>query len=70
LFGQAVQALKQGGDDFLARVRYHANGDGSLSEQISRYNGYMISAADLTWNYASFLAASRLRDELLRQLNS
>jgi glucoamylase len=42
-------------DEFVERVRYHANKDGSLSEQMDRYTGYMTSASDLTWNYASLL---------------
>jgi glucoamylase len=43
-------------DQFVERVRYHANKDGSLSEQMDRYTGYMISATDLTWNYAALLS--------------
>lgn len=49
-------------DQFIARVDYHANADGSLSEQIDRDTGYMTSAYDLTWNYAAILTL----DETLR----
>lgn len=45
------------GDSFLARNRVHANPDGSLSEQINRYNGYLQGAPNLTWSHASFLTA-------------
>lgn len=51
------------GDDFVQRVQYHANPDGSLSEQIDRYSGYMSSARDLTWSYASILTANWAREE-------
>lgn len=42
-------------DQFVERVRYHAYQDGSLSEQMDRNTGYMISAQDLSWNYAALL---------------
>lgn len=42
-------------DTFVERVRYHANSDGSLNEQIDRNTGYMTSVSDLTWNYAALL---------------
>lgn len=43
------------GDTYVQRVALHANPDGSLSEQINRNTGYMTSANNLTWNYASVL---------------
>jgi glucoamylase len=49
--------LMQTGDTFMQRVQLHANSDGSLSEQINSYTGYMTSARDLTWNYAAFFEA-------------
>ena len=42
-------------DRFVERVKFHKNADGSLSEQIDRFTGFMTSAADLTWNYAAIL---------------
>lgn len=42
-------------DQFIKRVDYHANADGSLSEQIDKDTGFMQSAYDLTWNYAAIL---------------
>jgi glucoamylase len=41
---------------FLRRTRYHSGGATTFSEQFSRQTGFMMSAPDLTWNYASFLS--------------
>jgi len=49
------------GDSYLARVIYHRNPDGSLSEQINRFNGYMQGAPHLSWSYASFISARLAR---------
>lgn len=49
------------GDEFLERVKTHVYADGSMSEQMDRSTGFMSSMADLTWNYAAFLSAVRLR---------
>jgi glucoamylase len=59
--GQLVQALMARGDLFMERIRLHENVDGSLSEQIDRNSGYMSSARDLTWSYASFITAQWAR---------
>jgi glucoamylase len=64
LFDELIAAFKVQGDSFLAEVRAHANPDGSLSEQIDKNNGMMMSAKDLTWNYASILSALSARDAL------
>ena len=66
LYGQVIDGLKSSGDSFMAEVRAHANPDGSLSEQIDKQNGMMISAKDLTWNYASVLSALQARDSFLK----
>ena len=52
---RAAKWLAQG-DLFVERVRFHANADGSLSEQMDRNTGYMTSVPDLTWNYAAVLS--------------
>ncbi len=49
--------LRAEADAYVARVTAHANPDGSLAEQIDRRSGYMISARDLTWNYAAVVSA-------------
>lgn len=46
-------------DQFVERVRYHANADGSLSEQMDKNTGYMTSARDLSWNYAALLTTRK-----------
>lgn len=56
------------GDAYFQRVQLHANPDGSLSEQINRYTGYMTSAHNLTWNYASVLTAQWARERALGSL--
>jgi glucoamylase len=60
-YDRIVQALKLRGEQYLARLRDHVPAQGHLAEQMSRENGYMMSAADLTWSYASFLTALRAR---------
>jgi glucoamylase len=66
-----VQAAKwiEAGDQFVQRVQYHANPDGSLSEQIQRHTGYMWSARDLTWNYAAILTTLWARNQNSKGLN-
>lgn len=54
---ELIRDLVARGDAFMHRVRVHANPDGSLSEQIDRNQGFMVSARDLTWSYAGFLTA-------------
>lgn len=69
--GQRDQAQKYIAlaDDYLRRVRYHANPDGSLSEQIDRFDGHMTSARDLTWSHSEVIQASWARAEALKALN-
>ena len=64
LFAKVILGLMKESDGYFARVRRHANGDGSLSEQMDRDSGVMTSARDLTWNYASVLSALEARDAL------
>jgi glucoamylase len=56
-FTAAIHALRARGDAYLNRGHYHGEADGHYAEQINRYTGYMQSAADLTWSYASYLTA-------------
>jgi glucoamylase len=56
-FQDIITGLRSAGDRQLRRIRYHAFPDGSLSEQMNRQTGFMQSARDLTWNYASILTA-------------
>lgn len=54
---RAQERLKAVGDGFLAVVRRHTKGDGSLSEQFDRWTGFERGAEDLTWSYGAFLQA-------------
>ena len=64
LFTKVILGMMRESDAYLERVKAHANPDGSLSEQMDRDSGYMTSARDLTWNYASLLSALEARDAL------
>ncbi|HLD74763.1 MAG TPA: glycoside hydrolase family 15 protein, partial [Bdellovibrionota bacterium] len=65
-FSGMLELLKNEADSYLKRVQYHAAPDGSLSEQMNRYVGYMQGAENLTWNYASVLSAISARDQAAR----
>lgn len=62
MFTEIVNGLVTDGDRFIARVRFHANGD-SLSEQYDRDNGFEQGAHDLTWSYASLITALNARPQ-------
>lgn len=57
-FGPILAAVHDTGESFLRRIKFHTPADGSLWEQMNRDTGFMTSAPDLTWSYASFLTAS------------
>ncbi len=67
-FARIIEALAREGDKFLARVMYHANADGSLSEQFNRDSGHMQGATHLTWSHASIISANYWRERLLGRL--
>jgi len=54
------------GDAFRTTVRDFTPADGHLAEQIDRATGALASARDLTWSYAAFVSAARLRRACLR----
>ena len=54
------------GDAFMATIRDFTPADGHLGEQIDRMTGAPASARDLTWSYAAFVSAARLRRVCLR----
>lgn len=57
-----VSALVSFGDSFLDVVReHHDQNTGDMSEQFSRYDGYMRGAEKLTWSYGAFWGAVRQR---------
>lgn len=49
------------GDAYMARIKIHLPENGAMDEQIDRDSGYMLSARDLTWSYASFITAVEAR---------
>jgi glucoamylase len=61
VYEEALRRLKSIGDAFLKVVRTHVDGEGSMSEQFDRVNGFMRGATDLTWSYGAFLQAVRAR---------
>lgn len=54
------------GDSFLDVIREHQADNGDMSEQFSRYNGFMQGAEKLTWSYGSFWSAVRARREAIK----
>lgn len=56
-----VKMILDYGDSFLDVIREHQDGEGNLSEQFSRYSGYMAGADNLTWSYGAFWQAVRQR---------
>ena len=57
LIEQLVFELKLKADSFLKRAEFHSGKEGRMDEQMSRYNGFMMGAPDLTWSYASHIQA-------------
>ncbi|MCB0391049.1 MAG: glycoside hydrolase family 15 protein [Bdellovibrionales bacterium] len=48
-------------DNYMKRGLFHRGHGGSIAEQMNKYTGFMESARDLTWSYASFLTAMKAR---------
>ena len=67
-FRAVINALLESGDQYVARIRHHANLVGELDEQFDRNTGFMRGARHLTWSYASLLSASDHRRQLLEWL--
>lgn len=54
-------AVKTYADGFVSIVQKYTPTGGALAEQFGRDDGAPLSAADLTWSYASFLTATDRR---------
>ncbi|KAG5372096.1 Glucoamylase GLU1 [Yarrowia sp. C11] len=65
-YQQLLDRLVDFGDSFLDVIREHQADNGDMSEQFSRYNGYMQGAEKLTWSYGSFWTAVRARQEAVK----
>ncbi len=75
LFYQAISSLFGMGDEILTVVKQYGTCYSDLSclhfaEQIDRSNGKAVSANDLSWNYATFLAAMRERSQVEKALRT
>lgn len=61
-YSQLVRGLVTYADSFLDVIREHHDASGAMSEQFSRYDGYMKGAEKLTWSYGAFWGAVRQRN--------
>lgn len=68
--GKMAMAMLDLGDVYVQRVQFHANVDGSLSEQMDRNTGFMTSVPDLTWNYAAVLSTLWERNATATQMQT
>jgi glucoamylase len=64
-YEEIIQALKAYADSFIAVVAQYTPPNGGMSEQFDKASGEPLSAADLTWSYASALTAFGARDGTL-----
>jgi glucoamylase len=69
-YSQLVQDIADYADSFLDVIREHQAADGSMSEQFSRYDGYMRGADKLTWSYSAFWSAARQRTATKHRLKA
>ncbi|KAJ2901455.1 glycoside hydrolase family 15 protein [Zalerion maritima] len=56
-----VAAVLEYADGYMAMNQQYLPSDGSMAEQYDKSTGDPLSAADLTWSYASFLTAAAAR---------
>ncbi|PGH34488.1 glucoamylase [[Emmonsia] crescens] len=61
-FKSIIRAVRHYADGYLAVAQNYTPESGDLAEQYSRDDGTPLSAADLTWSYASFLTAIARRN--------
>lgn len=60
-FTAIVAAVKTYADGYMTKAQEHTPDSGDFSEQYDRASGSPLSAADLTWSYASFLSVADRR---------
>lgn len=60
-----IKAVRDFADGFLAINAKYTPADGSMAEQFGREDGTPLSAAHLTWSYASALSAFAARNGTL-----
>ena len=59
-FGNVAQKLTAAGDMMIQALIYHSD-HFELSEQFDAWTGYEKSVTNLTWSYAAYLSAARVR---------
>ncbi|KAF2194110.1 carbohydrate-binding module family 20 protein [Zopfia rhizophila CBS 207.26] len=64
-FTSLTSALKSYADGYVAVVQKYTPASGALAEQFDKSSGAPLSAADLTWSYASFLTTVAARNNVL-----
>lgn len=69
-FNSIVKSIVSYGDSFLDVIREHHDDVGSMSEQFSRYDGYMKGAEKLTWSFGAFWSAVRQRNLVYNRLKT
>lgn len=67
-YNAIVRSIVSYGDSFLDVIREHHDDVGSMSEQFSRYDGYMKGAEKLTWSFGAFWSAVRQRNLVYNRL--
>jgi len=60
-YSHLISAIKSFADGFVEIAANYTPSDGGLSEQFNKSTGHPLSAADLTWSYASVLTANDSR---------
>lgn len=60
-YSQLTSAIKSFADGFVAVAANYTPSNGGLAEQFDKGTGQPLSAADLTWSYASVLTAAASR---------
>jgi glucoamylase len=57
-YSKLTSAIKAYADGFVQIAASYTPSDGGLAEQFDKKTGHPLSAADLTWSYASVLTAN------------
>ncbi|KAL8998945.1 MAG: hypothetical protein Q9188_005991 [Gyalolechia gomerana] len=65
VYANITSAIRRYADGYLSIVQKYTAPGGGLAEQYSRDDGSPVSAADLTWSYASFLTAIARRSSIV-----
>ncbi|KAJ5086249.1 Six-hairpin glycosidase [Penicillium alfredii] len=65
IYSSIVSAVKTYADGYVGLVEKHAMANGSMAEQFSKWDGFQLSARDLTWSYAALLTANSRRNAVV-----